>query len=80
MENAVARTSHAPIWIGVIVGALIGLTGAMSFLAGVTLGFALGYVLYARNLAIAENAQLQKRYGALLERVSLLEYSVKRLQ
>ena len=69
MENAVARTSHAPIWIGVIVGALIGLTGAVSFLAGVTLGFVVGYLLYARNLALSENAQLHKRYGSLLERV-----------
>src|SRR5688572_14287694 len=80
MENAVVRASHMPIWVGVIVGALIGLTSAMSFLAGVTLGFVLGYMLYARNLAVAENGQWQRRYGALLERVSLLEYSVKRLQ
>src|SRR5688572_10660661 len=80
MENAVARTSHMPIWVGVIVGALIGFTGGLSFVVAVTLGFLLGYVLYARNLALSESSQLNKRVGALLERVSLLEYSVKRLR
>ncbi|HKO67076.1 MAG TPA: DUF2339 domain-containing protein, partial [Burkholderiaceae bacterium] len=80
MDNTAARTSHAPIWIGTIVGALTGLVGGISFLGAVVLGFLLGYVLYARNLNLAESAQLHKRIGALLERVSLLEYSVKRLR
>jgi uncharacterized membrane protein len=69
-----------PIWVGVIVGALIGVTGAISFVGGVTLGFLLGYALYARNMALSDSAQLHKRIGALLERVSLLEYSVKHLR
>ena len=80
MDKAVARTSRMPIWVCAIVGALIGLTGGVNFVVGVTLGFVLGYVLYVRNLALSENAQLHSRIGALLERVSLLEYSVKRLR
>ena len=80
MDKAVARTSRMPIWVCAIVGALIGLSGGVSFVVAVTLGFVLGYVLYARNLALSENEQLHKRIGALLERVSLLEYSVKRLR
>ena len=80
MDKAVARTSRMPIWVCVIVGALIGLSGGVNFVVAVTLGFVLGYVLYARNLALSENAQLHSRIGAMLERVSLLEYSVKRLR
>ena len=80
MDKAVARTSRMPIWVCVIVGALIGLTGGINFVVAVTLGFGLGYVWYIRNLAVSENAQLHARIGALLERVSLLEYSVKRLR
>src|SRR5678816_284334 len=80
MDKAVARTSRMPIWVCVIVGALIGLTGGVNFVVAVTLGFVLGYVLYVRNLASSENAQLHSRIGGLLERVSLLEYSVKHLR
>ena len=80
MDKAVARTSRMPIWVCVIVGALIGLTGGINFVVAVTLGFVLGYVLYVRNLASSESAQLHSRIGALLERVSLLEYSVKHLR
>ena len=80
MDNALARTSRMPIWAGVIAGAVIGIADGVSFIAAVTLGFVLGYVLYARYLALSENSQLNKRIGALLERVALLEYSVKRLR
>ncbi|MEO8187602.1 MAG: hypothetical protein ABI580_09605, partial [Burkholderiaceae bacterium] len=80
MDKAVARTSRMPIWVCAIVGALIGLTGGVNFVVAVTLGFVLGYVLYIRNLALSENVHLQSRIGALLERVSLLEYAVKRLR
>ncbi|HVE88061.1 MAG TPA: DUF2339 domain-containing protein [Burkholderiaceae bacterium] len=80
MDNVVAKTSRMPIWAGVIGGAVIGLANGTSFIVAVTLGFVLGYVLYARNLAWSENARLNTRIGALLERVSLLEYSVKLLR
>ena len=80
MDNVVAKTSRMPIWVGVIGGALVGLADGISFIVAVTLGFVLGYVLYARNLAWSENARLNTRIGALLERVSLLEYSVKLLR
>ena len=80
MEQSSPRTSFAPIWAGVIVGALIGLAGGAGFIVALLLGFVIGYALYARNLALVENRQLLKRLGDLLERVSLLEYSVKRLR
>jgi uncharacterized membrane protein len=78
MEQAVVRTSRAPIWAGVICGAIIGLAGGANLIVAVPLGFVLGYVLYARNRTFSENKQLHSRIGELLERVSLLEYSVNR--
>ncbi len=80
MEHAIARTSRMPIWAGVILGALVGLAGGAHLIIAVPLGFVLGYVLYARDRALFDNKQLHARIGDLLERVSLLEYSVKNLR
>jgi hypothetical protein len=80
MEHAIARTSRMPIWAGVILGALVGLAGGAHLMITVPLGFVLGYVLYARDRALSDNKHLHARIGDLLERVSLLEYSVKNLR
>ena len=80
MEQSSPRISRMPIWAGAIVGALIGLADGANLIIAVPLGLVVGYLLYARNLALVENKQLLKRLGDLLERVSLLEYSVKRLR
>ncbi|MGZ9059815.1 MAG: DUF2339 domain-containing protein, partial [Burkholderiaceae bacterium] len=80
MEQAIARTSRMPIWAGVILGALVGLAGGAHLIVAMPLGFVLGYVLYARDRALSDNKQLHARIGGLLERVSLLEYSVKNLR
>ena len=80
MEQATARTSRGPIWAGVIIGALVGLADGAHLIIAVPLGFVLGYVLYARDQARSDNKQLHVRIGDLLERVSLLEYSVKSLR
>ncbi|MBA2412667.1 MAG: DUF2339 domain-containing protein [Burkholderiaceae bacterium] len=74
------RTSRLPIWAGAIVGTLIGLADGASLIVGLLLGLVSGYALYACKLARVENKQLLQRLGDLLERVSLLEYAVKRLR
>ena len=80
MEQSSPKISRMPIWVGAIVGTLIGLAGGAKLIVAVPLGLVVGYLLYARNLALVENKQLLKRLGDLLERVSLLEYLVKRLR
>jgi uncharacterized membrane protein len=80
MDQAIVHASRAPIWVGAIIGGLVGIADGAHLIVAVPLGFVLGYVLYARNRALSENKQLYSRIGDLLERVSLLEYSVKRSQ
>ena len=80
MENAVARTSHMPIWFGVIVGALIGLAGGISFRRRRNARIRVRLCAVRTQSRIVRERGLNTRIGALLERVSLLEYSVKRLR
>ena len=68
MDQAVVHASRAPIWVGAIIGGLVGVAGGAHLIVAVPLGFVLGYVLYARNRALSENKQLHSRLGDLLER------------
>ena len=53
---------------------------ALGVVVTTTLGFVAGYLVYAHDHGRTQQRELNARIGDLLERVSLLEYSVKRLR
>src|SRR5215218_6390464 len=81
MIASMRPVSVKPIWIGAAIGVAIGLFDAgLGVLVTGTLGFMAGYLIYANDRGRVEQRELNKRIGDLLERVSLLEYAVKRLR
>ncbi|MEP6609604.1 MAG: DUF2339 domain-containing protein [Burkholderiaceae bacterium] len=79
--SAVPRAvSVAPMWIGAAIGVLLGLLHPSGVIVTAPLGFVIGYLMYAREQARVQHRELTGGIGDLLERVSLLEYSVKWLR
>ena len=80
MSEGETSVSSAPVWVGAIVGALAGLLGGLfNGIVALALGTAVGYLVYARRVGRAESATLKRRVDDLLERVALVEYTVRRL-
>jgi uncharacterized membrane protein len=80
MTEPEPRASSAPIWIGLVLGAAIGVVeGGIKLIISVPLGFALGYAFYVRSLAVRDRAVLMRRFDAALERIGLLELTVQRM-
>ncbi|MDH4181698.1 MAG: hypothetical protein OEV46_06770, partial [Betaproteobacteria bacterium] len=81
MADKQARASMAPVWIGAIIGTLLGMaTGVLQLIVTVPLGMAVGYLVYARRQAALEYMAWQRRADELVERIALLEYSVHRMR
>ena len=81
MTPSARAISVKPIWIGAGIGAAVGMFDpALGVVVTTTLGFVAGYLVYAHDHGRTQQKDLNARIGDLLERVSLLEYSVKRLR
>ncbi|MGZ8254815.1 MAG: DUF2339 domain-containing protein, partial [Burkholderiaceae bacterium] len=81
MPEGSARSSTGPLWIGAIAGALAGLvTGPLLLVVTVPVGIAIGFSVKSRRDAALERAAQQRRIDELVERVALLEYSMRRGQ
>lgn len=81
MADKQARASMAPVWIGAIVGTLLGMaTGVLQIVVTLPLGMAVGYLVYSRRQAALEHMAWQRRADELVERIALLEYSVHRMR
>ncbi len=81
MGQSSRPVSTMPVWLGVAAGFVIAfLHPAVGVVITVPLGFVFGYLFYARGRADEQHKELAARIGDLLERVSLIEYSVTRLR
>ena len=81
MTPSARAVSAKPIWIGAAIGVAVGLFDpALGVVVTTTLGFVAGYLVYSHDHGRAQQRELTARVGDLLERVSLLEYSIKRLR
>jgi len=81
MTEVLRPVSTKPIWIGAGIGMLAGfLLPFFGIVITVPVGALIGYAIVAREHVQRQHRELSARLGDLLERVSLLEYSVKQLR
>lgn len=81
MEQMHPPVLKMPIWAGIAAACVVAvLHSEISLLTAVLLGGTIGYLIYARKRLALEHKELAQRIGDLLERVSLLEYSIKQLR
>jgi len=72
MDQESSPVSTLPIWVGGVLGVIVGLGPAGMFIA-LPLGLAIGYLLYVRASVRAENAWLRERLNELNRRLVPLE-------
>ena len=79
MPGTFLRSSMAPVWIGALIGGLLGFVlGSLMLLFTLPVGIAIGWSVKSRRDAEAERVQQSRRLDELFERVALLEYTLRR--